>query len=59
MGYSSVLKNHLSLDYKIYTCDCKNYYISLSMSKLSGDDFEIINKTLLYSITKDKISTLY
>tara|TARA_B100001559_G_C16369236_1_gene561203 strand:+ start:83 stop:889 length:807 start_codon:yes stop_codon:yes gene_type:complete len=55
MGYSTVHENHLSLDYKIYTCDCKNYYISLSMSKLSGEDFETIDKTLLYSITKDKI----
>lgn len=59
MGHKSVGENHLSLDYKIYTCNCKNYYISLSMSKLSNDDFEIINKTLIYSITKDKIPLKY
>jgi hypothetical protein len=59
MGNSSSDKNHLSLDYKIYTCDCKKYYISLSMSKLSGDDFDIISKSLIYSITKDKISLKY
>ena len=59
MGYSSVLESHLSLDYKIYICDCKNYYMSLSMSKLSDDDFEIIDKTLIHTITKDKVSLKY
>ena len=59
MGHSSVLKNHLSLNYKILTCDCKNYYISLSMSKLSGDDFEIVDKTLIHIITKEKVPLKY
>ena len=61
MGTDHSPGHHLSIDFSILQCSCKskNNYLSLSMSKLKGDDWEIIENLSTARITKEKIPLKY
>ena len=61
MGVDHSPGHHLSIDFSILQCSCKskNNYLSLSMSKLKGDDWEIIDRLATAKITKEKIPLKY
>jgi hypothetical protein len=61
MGVEHSSGHHLSIDFSILQCSCKNKnnYLSLSMSKLKGDDWEIIDRLATAKITKEKIPLKY
>tara|TARA_B110000211_G_C13968582_1_gene503901 strand:- start:150 stop:989 length:840 start_codon:yes stop_codon:yes gene_type:complete len=61
IGADNSSGHHLSIDFNILQCGCKskNNYLSLSMSKFKGDEWEKIDNLSTAIITKEKIPLKY